>query len=92
MANEIEKRNEVFLIYQDENGIARVNVRFEGEDVWLNAEQIMELFDASQQDVSYHIKQIYADGEQDAERTHKKYPHILTSQPRKTDVQRGFGM
>lgn len=33
MANEIERRNEAFLIYQDENGIARVNVRFEGEDV-----------------------------------------------------------
>ena len=31
MANEIEKRNEAFLIYQDENGLARVNVRFEGE-------------------------------------------------------------
>jgi len=29
MANEIEKRNETFLIYQDENGIARVNVSFE---------------------------------------------------------------
>ena len=28
MANEIEKRNEAFLIYQDENGIARVNVLF----------------------------------------------------------------
>ena len=39
MANDIEKRNQVFLIYQDENGIARVNVRFEGEDVWLNVEQ-----------------------------------------------------
>ena len=52
MANEIEKRNEAFHIYQDENGIARVNVRFEGEDVWLTVEQIMELFDASQQDVS----------------------------------------
>ncbi len=73
MANEIEKRNEAFLIYQDENGIARVNVRFEGEDVWLSVEQIMELFDASQQDVSYHINQIYADGEQDAERTHKNF-------------------
>ena len=56
MANEIEKRNEAFLIYQDENGIARVNVRFEGEDVWLNVEQMMELFDTSQQDISYHIK------------------------------------
>ena len=54
--NELEKRNQAFLIYQDENGIARVNVRFEGEDVWLNVEQMMELFDASQQDVSYPQK------------------------------------
>ncbi len=69
MANEIEKRNETFLIYQDENGIARVNVRFEGEDVWLTVEQIMELFDASQQDVSYHIKQIYANGALDDDDT-----------------------
>ena len=73
MADEIEKRNEAFLIYQDENGIAQVNVRFEGEDVWLTVEQMMELFDASQQDVSYHINQIYSDGEQDPERTHKKF-------------------
>ena len=29
--NELEKRNQAFLIYQDENGIARVNVRFESE-------------------------------------------------------------
>ena len=47
--NDLEKRNQAFLIYQDENGIARVNVRYEGEDVWLNVEQMMELFDASQQ-------------------------------------------
>ena len=73
MANEIEKRNEAFLIYQDENGIARVNVRFEGEDVWLLQEQIMELFDASRQDVSYHINQIYAENEQDPERTRKNF-------------------
>jgi len=86
MANEIEKRNEAFLIYQDENGIARVNVRFEGEDVWLTVEQIMELFDASQQDVSYHIKQIYADGEQDAERTHKKF--LLVRQEGNRSVKR----
>lgn len=33
----------------------------------------MDLFDASQQDVSYHIGQIYEDGEQDQERTLKKF-------------------
>ena len=88
MANEIGKRNETFLIYQDENGIARVNVRFEGEDVWLTVEQIMELFDASQQDVSYHINQIYADGEQDAERTHKKF--LLVRQEGNRSVRRNM--
>ena len=46
MADDALKRNEAFLIYQDENGIAQVNVRFEGEDVWLSVELIMELFDA----------------------------------------------
>lgn len=61
--NELEKRNRAFLINQDENGIARVYVGFESEDVRLNVEQMMELFDASQQDISYHINQIYAENE-----------------------------
>jgi len=34
---------------------------------------MMDLFDASQQDVSYHIGQIYEDEEQNPERTHKKF-------------------
>ena len=85
MANEIEKRNEAFLIYQDGNGIARVNVRFEGEDVWLLQEQIMELFDASRQDVSYHINQIYAENEQDPERTRKNF--LIVRQAGKRSVK-----
>lgn len=40
--NELANRNQAFLIYQDDNGIARVNVRFEGEDVWLTQEQMMD--------------------------------------------------
>ena len=88
MANEIEKRNEAFLIYQDENGIARVSVRFEGEDVWLLQEQIMELFDASRQDVSYHINQIYAEGEQDPERTRKNF--LIVRQEGNRSVKRNM--
>ncbi len=86
--NELEKRNQAFLIYQDENGIARVNVRFEGDDIWLNVEQMMELFDASQQDVSYHINQIYAECEQDPERTHKKF--LLVRQEGNRSVRRNM--
>ena len=84
--NELANRNQAFLIYQDDNGIARVNVRFEGEDVWLAQEQMMELFDASQQDVSYHIGQIYEEEEQDPERTHKKF--LLVRQEGNRSVRR----
>ena len=62
-----------FLIYQDDNGVSNVNVRFEGEDVWLTTEQLQQLFQASQQDVHHHIQQIYADGELRPEATNKKY-------------------
>lgn len=62
-----------FLIYQDENGVSNVNVRFEGEDVWLTAEQLQTLFQTTQQNVSLHINNIYEDGELDENRTHKKY-------------------
>ena len=86
--NEIISRNQAFLIYQDDNGIARVNVRFEGEDVWLTQEQMMDLFDASRQDVSYHINQIYADGEQDPERTLKKF--LIVRQEGNRSVRRNM--
>ena len=62
-----------FLIYQDDNGVSNVTVRFEGEDVWLTAEQLQTLFQASQQDVNHHIQQIYADGELQREVTNKKF-------------------
>ena len=62
-----------FLIYQDDNGVSNVNVRFEGEDVWLTTEQLQHLFQASQQDVHHHIQQIYSDGELRPEATNKKY-------------------
>ena len=62
-----------FLIYQDDNGVSNVNVRFEGEDVWLTAAQLQQLFQTTQQNISLHIQTIYADGELDENRTHKKY-------------------
>ena len=86
MSDKIEKPDQAFLIYQDDNGITQVNVRFEGEDVWLPVELIMQLFDASQQDVSYHIRQIYAEGELDKERTHKKF--LLVRQEGNRSVNR----
>lgn len=61
------------IIYQDDNGITRVSVRFSDEDLWLTQNQIAELYDTTQQNISQHIDGIYNDGELDYEATHKKF-------------------
>ena len=73
MSKEKNETGDAFLIYQDDNGVSNVTVRFEGDDVWLTADQLQTLFQSSRQDVAYHVKQIYTDGELAAERTCKKF-------------------
>ena len=50
------------LIYQDENGVTKVSVRFFDEDLWLTQQQIAELYDTTQQNLSQHIDSIYKSG------------------------------
>ena len=88
MPNKYEQSQNTFLIYQDDNGVSNVSVRFEGEDVWLMAEQLQALFQASRQDVAYHIKQIYEDGELSVERTCKKFLQVRQEGSRR--VRRQF--
>ena len=77
-----------FLIYKDENGLSNVNVRFEGEDVWLTTDQLEQLFQASRQDVAYHIKQVYAEKELEEQATCKKF--LLVRNEGARSVKRNF--
>jgi hypothetical protein len=52
---EIAINNSQFLLYQDENGVTRVNVRFDGEDAWLSQPQIAVLFDTAREKHISHI-------------------------------------
>lgn len=61
------------ILYQDENGITKVNVRFADEDLWLTQKQIAEIYDTTQPNISMHIDGIYSDGELPDEATHKKF-------------------
>ena len=51
------------MIYQDENGITKVSVRFSDEDIWVTQQQLAEVYDTTQQNISQHIDGIYKDGE-----------------------------
>jgi hypothetical protein len=75
-----------FLIYQSEDGVIKIDVRFEGETVWLTQPSIAELFQTTQQNVSLHLRHIYDEGELTPEATHKEY--LLVRREGDRDVQR----
>ena len=58
-------------IYQTEDGTTRIHCRFESGSVWLTQAQMAELFQTTPQNMTQHLKSIYADGELDAETTCK---------------------
>ena len=44
----MEGKDNNILIYQDDNGVTKVNVRFADEDVWLTQMQLAEIYDTTQ--------------------------------------------
>jgi len=64
------------VLYQDENGITNVNVRFSDEDLWLTQSHIAEIYATTQQNISLHIDSIYKDNELFPDRTCKKYLQV----------------
>ena len=82
-----QKENKI-LIYQDDNGITKVNVRFSDEDVWLTQAQLAEIYDTTQENISMHIKNIYKDAELQVDRTYKDF--LLVRQEGKRSVQRNI--
>jgi hypothetical protein len=59
------------LIYQDAG--LNLQVRLDGQTVWLTQLQMADLFQTSKQNISLHIQNILADGELAAEATVKQY-------------------
>ena len=82
------KENNGIIIYQDEDGVTKVNVRFSNEDVWLTQNQLAEIYDTTQENISMHIKNIYADKELDENRTYKKF--LLVRQEGARQVKRNI--
>lgn len=77
------EKNSQFLLYQDDNGVTRVNVRFDGDDIWLLQQQLALVFDTTRENVVQHIGNIYKEGELDEERTCKKFLQVQLEGSRK---------
>ena len=68
----MDNKNEV-LIYEDKDGITKVNVTFTDEDIWLTQSQLAEIYKTSRENITMHISNIYKDNELPKDSTCKKF-------------------
>ena len=52
-----------FLIYQNQEGDVKIDVRFQDETIWLSLDQMATLFSRDKSTISRHIKNIFEEGE-----------------------------
>jgi len=68
--------NSEIILYQTEDGRTRIQCRFENETLWLTQAQIAELFETTPQNVTLHLKAIFAEGELVEAATCKDYLQV----------------
>lgn len=55
------------LVYQTEDGTVKLEVKLENETIWLTQQMMAELFRTTKQNISLHLKNIFKEGELDAD-------------------------
>jgi hypothetical protein len=64
------------ILYQTEDGRTRIQCRLEDETLWLPQAQMAELFETTPQNVTLHLKSIFAEGELVESATCKDYLQV----------------
>jgi len=61
------------ILYTTPDGKQRIDVRLDGETVWLTQLAMSELFETTKQNISLHLKNIFSEGEIEEESVVKEY-------------------
>lgn len=65
--------NSQIIIYQTENGITKIDVRLENENIWLTQKTMAELFQTTVPNINMHLKNIFEEGELEENSTIKDF-------------------
>lgn len=69
----LDEPNGEMIVYVGDDGKPRVEVKFQGDTVWLTQAQLVELFGSSKANVSEHIRNIFEEGELQEAATVRKF-------------------
>lgn len=78
------------IIYEDQEAPNPVQVRLEGETVWLTQAQMAGLFQVKPQNITLHLKNIFTGGELEEAATCKDFLHVQSEGSRQVERQRKF--
>ena len=78
------------LIYQTEDGRTRIQVRLAEETVWLTQADMAQLFQATPQNITLHLKNIFQEGELDEAATCKDFLQVQIEGGRQVQRSRKF--
>ncbi len=81
-----EENKSQFLIYQTEYGETKIDVRFQGETVWLTQKLMAELFQTTIPNINIHLTNIFEEGELDESSTIKDF--LIVQKEGKRQVKR----
>ena len=68
--------NSNLILYQTADGQTRLECRFDDQTLWLTQAQMAELFQTTPQNVTLHLKAIFAEGELEERATCKDYLQV----------------
>lgn len=71
----MENQSEI-IIYQTEDGLTHIEVKFENETVWLSQQQMADQYQTSRTNVIEYIKHIYEEGELDEQSTCRNFRQV----------------
>ena len=85
----VENKGDI-VIYKTQDGLTKINVKFEDETVWLSQQQMALLFQTSRTNIVEHIKHIYEEGELEQLSTCRNFRQVQTEGNRKVEREIPF--
>ena len=82
------KQNSEIILYQSSDNTTEIEVKFDGNTVWLNRQQLALLFDRDVKTIGKHINNVFNEGELEENRTVAKFATVQKEGDR--DVERSI--
>lgn len=86
----MENNKSQIIIYQNEDGKTKLDVRLENETVWLTQKMMAELFQTTPQNVTIHLKNVFDEKELSEDSTCKEFLQVQIEGSREVERKQKY--